>query len=133
MASVLETMSLAEIRNHLASREGEAKRILQRIEKKKEEITELELQYSQLMGQNGTVTARPKNEKSLNIHIHETLKKHKKGLTLGEIAEVVQAAGYQSNAANFKNVLYQNLYNNDNIERDENTGKYSLVSAANQA
>jgi len=57
----------------------------------------------------------------------EVLKKQKAGLPLDKLATAVLNTGYKSGSPNFKNVLYQCLYNNKKaIVHDKKTGAYRL-------
>jgi hypothetical protein len=69
---------------------------------------------------------RPKNAKSLPAVVHDLLSRAKNGYTLDALADKVKAAGYKSNSANFKNVIYQTLYKEKAIVRDEESGAYKL-------
>jgi hypothetical protein len=40
------------------------------------------------------------------------------------------ATGYKSGSSNFKNVLYQTLYNDSKIVHDRKTGNYRLKGGA---
>lgn len=78
----------------------------------------------------GTLKVRQKrvvNEMSLKAHVLSVLKKRKKGGTLDELKDLILAAGYKSNSANFKGVLYQCLYNTPGIAHDSESGKYTLT------
>ncbi|MEM7812159.1 MAG: hypothetical protein AAF532_11825 [Planctomycetota bacterium] len=69
---------------------------------------------------------RPKNTMSLKALCVELLTKNKKGLTLEDIITKTQESGYKSSASNFKTVVYQTLYNADEIVRDKATKLYVL-------
>lgn len=69
---------------------------------------------------------RPKNAMPLKALCIELLSKNKKGLTLEQIIEKAQESGYKSSATNFKTVVYQTLYNADEVERDKATKLYVL-------
>lgn len=69
---------------------------------------------------------RAKNAKPLKDHVTDALKGKKKGRTLQEINDAVLSAGYTSKSKNFKNVLYQCLYNNKEFVHDADQGTYKL-------
>jgi hypothetical protein len=69
---------------------------------------------------------RPKNTQSLKAYVDDVLARNKKGLTLAELHEKITATGYKSRARNFRNVLYQCLYNSSDVQLDKSTGRYSL-------
>ncbi len=127
----LESMSLSEIKQILRSREIQVDSLKRKRDKLTAQLQEVEEQIASLEGTMSVERrgVRAKNEKSLNEHVQDALKKTKKGLTLSELSDAVKSAGYQSNSRNFKNVLYQNLYNATNISRDANSGKYTLSTS----
>ena len=55
---------------------------------------------------------RPKNDKPLPAVLADVLE-GKPGMLLDDIHEAVVATGYKTSSKNFKNVIYQNLYNKD--------------------
>ena len=69
---------------------------------------------------------RAKNAKPLKAHVIEALNGIKKGLTLQQVSDKVQASGYKSKSKNFKNVLYQCLYHNKEFVHDADAGTYKL-------
>ncbi|MBD3674109.1 MAG: hypothetical protein HUJ26_11360 [Planctomycetaceae bacterium] len=69
---------------------------------------------------------RAKNSKPLKAFVTEVLTDNKKGLTLQQVMDKVQKAGYKSKSKNFKNVLYQCLYHNDQFVLDSDKGIYTL-------
>lgn len=79
-------------------------------------------------GKGGRRGPRPKNDMSMKEAITKALEGKKGGLTLDEVAEGVKAIGYKSNSANFKNVVYQNLYGNKEMFPKNDDGKYTLSS-----
>ena len=70
---------------------------------------------------------RGNNDKPLRVYVEEQLNKNKKGLTLAELAQAILDTGFKTSSANFRNVLYQSLYNSTSIKHDAQTGKYIIV------
>ena len=70
---------------------------------------------------------RPQNDRSLREVVTELLTTNRKGMGLHELSESVLATGYKTNSTNFKNTLYQCLYNADNITLDKKNGLYHIV------
>lgn len=71
---------------------------------------------------------RVRNQPSLRKVIMDVLPGAKKPLTLDEVMEKVLATGYRSNAGNFRQVVYLNLYNlakKGEINHDSKTKLYS--------
>ena len=79
-------------------------------------------------GGGGRRGPRPKNDMSMKEAIAKALEGKKDGLTLDEVAAEVKAIGYKSNSANFKNVVYQNLYGNKDMFPKNDDGKYTVKS-----
>jgi len=78
-------------------------------------------------GNNGHArTSRPKNEKSLRETILVVLGRSKHGYTLDDLADKVRATGYKSHSKDFRNVVYQCIYNCDDVAFDADAGKYRL-------
>lgn len=59
---------------------------------------------------------RPKNDKPLPAVLAEVLD-GKSGMQLDDIHDAVVATGYKTSSKNFKNVIYQNLYNKDEFTK----------------
>ncbi|MFH5805487.1 hypothetical protein ACG2DA_15665, partial [Alienimonas sp. DA493] len=59
---------------------------------------------------------RPKNEKPLPAVLADVLE-GKSGMALDDIHDAVVATGYKTSSKNFKNVIYQNLYNKDEFTK----------------
>ena len=60
---------------------------------------------------------RPKNDKPLPAVLADVLGGRKGPTPLDEIYEAVVATGYKTASKNFKNVIYQNLYNKDEFTK----------------
>jgi hypothetical protein len=71
---------------------------------------------------------RPKNEKPLSQVVMDILSRSKTGYPLAKLSEKVLATGYKSGSADFKNVLYQCLYNSSQIVHEPESGNYKLKS-----
>ena len=72
---------------------------------------------------------RVRNQPSLRKVIMDVLPSAKKPLPLDEVMEKVLATGYRSNAGNFRQVVYLNLYNlakKGEINHDSKTKLYSV-------
>ncbi len=126
MPETLEGLSVAEIQQALRKQQSRVNVLQKRRERLLEEIKNIEQEIALISGsESGTVRFR--NEQSLENVICDVLAKHKKGLTLSELTEAIQKTGYKSGSANFKNVVYQNVYKSERIARDEKSGKYVLA------
>lgn len=58
---------------------------------------------------------RPRNEKSLEVALADVLKGQTMGVT--EVADAVQAAGYQTTSPNFRTIVNQTLIKSDLIKK----------------
>ena len=68
------------------------------------------------------------NAKSLREYVLEILGRSKRGMSLSDLSAKVLAAGYRTESSNFRNVLYQCLYNTKDVYHDDGTGTYRLKS-----
>ena len=73
---------------------------------------------------------RAKNEKPLKDYVAKVLSENTEGCTIPEMETKVKESGYTSNAKDFRNILYQCVYNMEGVKHDETTGKYQLVTPA---
>ena len=124
-------MSMAELQKLVNSKKTQIDGLLKKKERLQEQLENIDQQIDDisggLIGYGGT-GSRPRNAKSLHATVTELLKKNKKGLSLSELADGVMKTGYKSTSKNFKNVLYQCLYDATDISHDNGTGKYVYVS-----
>ena len=97
-------------------------------------IARVEQRIQELQGHSiaaGSGQRRPRqrlrNERSLSNVVRKLLGGSKNGYALSELAERVLATGYKTNSANFKNVLYQCLYNSDKFVHDKEARTYHVT------
>ena len=123
-------LSVAELERLLRDRKSKLNDLVRRRTKLQRELEQIERQILELEGKSDSsvirAAKRPRNEKTLAEVVNEVLNRNKSGLTLSALAERVFATGYRSSSTNFNNVLYQCLYNAEEIVHDPETGKYSL-------
>lgn len=100
------------------------------------ELGRLEREIAALeLGEQSPATAGAKNRRSLNErslreHVLHFLRERDEGYRLSELHDLVLAAGYRTASANFRNILYQCLYNTKDVYHDEQTGCYRLKKQA---
>lgn len=130
MSKSVQELSVADLERLLRERRVRLERLLKRKSRLEKELSEINDQISSLQGA-GTLPGglrkgvrRPRNAKPLHRVVLEILAGNKKGYGLSELAERVLATGYKTSSSDFKNVLYQCLYNSPQIEHEEATGKY---------
>lgn len=128
-----DDMSLEEIEALLTSKRSEKRTEL---EAKRDEllsqVAEIEHQIEELGGgsggRGGKRGPRAKNSMTMKEAIEKAIGGHRGGATLDQITEGVKKLGYVSKAANFKNVVYQTLYNNKEQFPKSDDGKYRVAS-----
>ena len=134
MAKSTKEMSVATLERLLHKRKSLLETLTDRREKLQRDLAKVEQRITSLEGRrNGSSTSarrrkRPKNAKSLAKVVNEVLSRSKAGLPLAKLSDKVLATGYKSGSTNFKNVLYQCLYNSPQVVHEPETGTYKLKS-----
>lgn len=129
MAKTAGVMSVAELEQILEGRKVKAIDLGKRREELQKQIDEIDRQILEVMGDNRVVRRRRrrlKNEMSLRSHVLELLGKSKKGYSMADLTTKIIEAGYKSSSRNFRNVLYQCLYNTEKVTFDQASGCYKL-------
>lgn len=135
MPRLPKEMTVAQLERALENKRSRLSELTTKREKLQKQLAKTESEIASLAGRGvaeGTGVRRrrrrPKNAKSLRAYVLEILGRSKKGLTIAELDDRVQATGYKSKSRNFRNVLYQCLYNSEEIGQDKETGRYVLKS-----
>lgn len=134
MAKAAEQLTVADLEKILETRRSILQNMLEQRGKIQRELDRIDSAIRQLQGNERiSVSGRGKgprrqNSVSLRQLVQELLAKSKKGYTLAELTEHVFASGYKSDSTNFRNVLYQCLYNLKDAFHDAETGTYRLKS-----
>lgn len=122
-------LSVADLERILEERKVKAIDLTRRREEIQKQLDDVERQLAELLGE-GRVAPRGKrrvkNEMSLRHYVLDVLGKNKKGLSMADLTTKITEAGYKSSSNNFRNVLYQCLYNTKGIAFDRATGTYRL-------
>lgn len=132
MSRAQVSYSVAELEKILDERKGQLQDLAKRRDQAQKELDKIDSEIQDLVGPGGTIgkfrrrRRRVKNDMSLRSVVKEILGKNKKGFTLADLADKVTETGYKSNSRNFRNVLYQCLYNTEGIVHDDATGCYRL-------
>jgi chromosome segregation ATPase len=134
MAKNTKDLSVADLQRLLDDRKSQLNDLHKQRDKLYSDLANVEQRINSLRGRGKVYGAgrgrkaakRPKNSKSLRDVVTELLTKNKKGFTLAKLMEKVLKSGYKSNSSDFKNVLYQCLYNADEFTHDAKTGKYVI-------
>ncbi len=129
MAKAMSAMSVAELEQILEDRKVRAIDLGKRREELQKELDELDRQILEVMGDNRVIRRkrrRLKNEMSLRSHVLDLLSKSKRGYSMADLTSKIMDAGYKSSSRNFRNVLYQCLYNTEGVTFDQATGCYKM-------
>lgn len=129
MAKAAGVMSVAELEQILEDRKVKAMDLGKRREELQKQLDEIDRQILEVMGDNRVVRRRRrrlKNEMSLRSHVLELLGKSKKGYSMADLTAKIMESGYKSSSRNFRNVLYQCLYNTEGVTFDQASGCYKL-------
>jgi len=125
-------LSVADLERILDEKKSQLQDLARRRDQAQKELDKLDAEIQDIVGVGGSIgktrrrRRRVKNEMSLRAVVLEILGKNKKGFTLADLAGKVTESGYKSTSRNFRNVLYQCLYNTEGIVHDEATGCYRL-------
>lgn len=129
MAKTAGVMSVAELEQILEDRKVKAMDLGKRREELQKQLDEIDRQILEVMGDHRVIRRRRrrmKNEMSLRSHVLELLGKSKKGYSMADLTAKIMEAGYKSSSRNFRNVLYQCLYNTEGVTFDQVSGCYKL-------
>lgn len=129
MAKSTGALSVAELEQILDDRRVKALELGKRREELQKQLDEIDRQIFEVMGDNRVVRRRRrrlKNDMSLRSHVLELLGKSKKGYSMADLTAKILEAGYKSHSRNFRNVLYQCLYNTEGVTFDQVSGCYKL-------
>ena len=133
MPNASKELSVAVLERLLTKRRSLLDTLTRRRDQLRKNLEKIEQRIASLAGRNGggpgKVTRRrkrPKNAKPLHQVVTEILSKSKSGIPLAKLSEKVFATGYKSGSSNFKNVLYQCLYNAPKIVHDGKSGNFRL-------
>jgi hypothetical protein len=124
--------SIADLERLLEEKRSQLQDLVEKRDRLQKELDKLDAQIQGAANVDGPVSRRVgrkrrlKNEMSLKAAVQQALAKNKKGLSLADLEVAVIETGYQSGSANFRNVLYQAVYNSATVARDEKTGLYKL-------
>lgn len=128
-------ISVAELERILLSRKQQLEELQQRKATLLAELGRIDEEIAKMQGARQTLNVsvatrgnKPVNVKSLREYVLEILGRSRRGMSLSDLSEKVLAAGYRTESNNFRNVLYQCLYNTKDVYHDDSTGTYRLKS-----
>ena len=132
-------LTVADLEKALQAKRSKLDDLLTKRAKMKFELDGLEEQIVSLAGPPPTdsdvprsrakrkMRRRVKGQPSLKVWVTNELTKAKKGLTIDELIENVQKAGYKSTSDKFKNVMYQCLFHGEQFQRND-AGRWVIVA-----
>ena len=127
MAKVASDLTVADLERILNSRRTILRDLNKRRSKIKKELEKVDAEIRALTGTDGIRRGRrTRNKQSLRLLVLELLSKNKKGYSLADLTQTILDSGYKTASTNFRNVLYQCLYNANGVYHDEATGTYRL-------
>ena len=122
--------SIADLQAMIRARRGERQKLVNERKKVQKRLDKLDREIAAFDGDAGSTASgggsRPRNDQPLPDVIASVLKSNKGSMKVGEIAEGVQANGYQSSSANFKGIVNQALIKDSRFKQD-GRGVYKLA------
>lgn len=128
-------LTLVDLEKLLHGKKTELEQLLKKREQLEKQLSEVVEKIRTVEGRkNGgdistlgrRMSFRLQNEKTLKQVVTELLTENPKGLGLDDLSKKVLATGYKTTSTNFKNTLYQCLYNHERIVLDKKNGLYQL-------
>lgn len=118
-------MSTAELQAELNRRERNVRKLERRREKLLEELAVVEqsLASEGALSATGGIRRRPRNEKNLVDSLVDVLKGNEMSVT--EVTQAVQQAGYMTTAANFRTIVNQALIRESKRFKKVARGRYT--------
>ncbi|MBQ17645.1 MAG: hypothetical protein CMJ65_11015 [Planctomycetaceae bacterium] len=130
----LADFSVVELEKLLATKRDRVTQLANKKTSLQTELNAVEQELSSLQGpaspsprRQRIRRKRPKNVQSLAVVVNKILEAHSAGHTLEELVSKVSESGYKTKAKNFKNVVYQCVYNSTAIGRDKKSGRFRLL------
>jgi predicted transcriptional regulator len=119
------SMTTAELQAELQRRERNVRRLERRREKLMGDLTEVEqaLAAEGALSATGGIRRRPRNEMNLVDSLATVLKGTEMSVT--EVTQAVQEAGYMTTAANFRTIVNQALIRENKRFKKVSRGRYT--------
>lgn len=135
MIKSTKDLTLLDLEKLLNGKKNELEQLLRKREQLERQLTDVVERIRAIEGKrNGTdlggngrrISFRLQNDRTLKEVVTELLTENAKGLGLDDLSKRVLATGYKTTSTNFKNTLYQCLYNHERIVLDKKNGLYQL-------
>ncbi|MEL6798163.1 MAG: hypothetical protein AAFO89_15250 [Planctomycetota bacterium] len=123
----LETMSSAALQAELARRQRQASNLLKKRDRLREQLAEIESEIAE-MGATAVVGVEPGRKRARNAEsLVDAMRRVLTGteLTVTELSEAVQAAGYVTTSPNFRTIVNQTLIKYPKMFKRVARGVYS--------
>jgi hypothetical protein len=126
MARPAADLTVAELTRILNVRRDTLRALNKRRSKLQTELRKVEAEIRAVTGTAGPGRRGRKSANSLSLRetVLQLLQKTKKGYSLSDLSQTILESGYETSSTNFRNVLYQCLYNMAGVYHDEKTGTY---------
>jgi hypothetical protein len=125
MAKTSTDLTVADLERILNARRSALRELTKRRAKVQKDLDKIDAEIQQLTGTTSRRRGRrTRNARSLRLTVLDLLKKNKKGYSLADLAKLILDGGYKTASTNFRNVLYQCLYNTPGVYHDESSGTY---------
>jgi hypothetical protein len=128
-ANSANALSLIELQRLVASRKAQLDGLLKRREILAEQLREVDALIEDINGgrvRHNAPQARTLNSTSLRPLILQLLTQNRRGYSLRDLVDQVLRSGYVTQSSNFQTVVYQAIYNCDEIMFDQRTRLYRL-------
>tara|TARA_B100000029_G_scaffold170643_3_gene166913 strand:- start:92 stop:505 length:414 start_codon:yes stop_codon:yes gene_type:complete len=126
-------LSVAQLETLLAQQKGRVSALSSKRDRLQKELASIDVELKTLQGATTSDARRgrrrgkrPKNTQSLTAVVAGILGDNTKGLGLDDLVTKVVESGYKTKAKNFKNVVYQCVYNSPAVYRDKQSGTFRL-------
>jgi septal ring factor EnvC (AmiA/AmiB activator) len=121
----LNTMSLAELQQELQRREKGIRKLERRRERLLEDLAQVDTELASVgaLGAAGRIRRRPRNDMNLVDSLATVLKG--KTMSVTDVTQAVQKAGYITTAANFRTIVNQALIREKKVFKKVSRGQYT--------
>lgn len=123
----LAGMTISRLESMLNQQRMKKKELLKERARVQAQLEKLDRQIASLDGSGGvSPSGRAKNPMSLVATMESVLEKQPKGMSVSDLLEGVQAAGYKSSSPNFRGIINQTLIKERKKFQAVSRGVYTL-------
>jgi septal ring factor EnvC (AmiA/AmiB activator) len=133
MAKAAAEFSVVQLQHMLESKKAKLDSLIKQRSRLTKNLDSVEKQIAAIEGRGGGTRKRrrgrrARNPQPLSAYVRDILGRSRKGLSLAELAQKIRDSGYKTNSSDFKNVVYQCVYNSKEFYHDEKTQTYRVKS-----